>query len=166
GCFVPAKRANLCIVDRLFTRVGASDDLFSDLSTFMVEMIETSNILRNATNSSLAIVDEIGRGTSGKEGLAIAYATLLHLLKVNKCRTLFATHFGKELKGLLDKDNVNQSKIRFYKTEVVTNSEGKHIFKHQLSPGISEKSYAIEVAGLAGFPKSALLHAERALSLM
>ena len=166
GCFVPAKRANLCIVDRLFTRVGASDDLFSDLSTFMVEMIETSNILRNATNSSLAIVDEIGRGTSGKEGLAIAYATLLHLLKVNKCRTLFATHFGKELKDLLDKDNVNQSKIRFYKTEVVTNSEGKHIFKHQLSPGISEKSYAIEVAGLAGFPKSALLHAERALSLM
>ncbi|GEQ69368.1 hypothetical protein JCM33374_g3039 [Metschnikowia sp. JCM 33374] len=166
GCFVPAKRANICIVDRLFTRVGASDDLFSDLSTFMVEMIETSNILKNATSRSLAIVDEIGRGTSGKEGLAIAYATLLHLLEVNKCRTLFATHFGTELKTLLDKDNVKQNKVRFYKTQVVKNSDGKHIFKHVLEPGISKKSYAIEVAELAGFPKSALAHAERALSLM
>lgn len=166
GSFVPAKRANICIVDRLFTRVGASDDLFSDLSTFMVEMIETSNILKNATSRSLAIVDEIGRGTSGKEGLAIAYATLLHLLEVNKCRALFATHFGSELKNLLDKDNVKQSKIRFYKTLVTKSSDGKHTFEHTLEPGISEKSYAIEVAEIAGFPKSALKHAERALSLM
>ncbi|OBA23573.1 hypothetical protein METBIDRAFT_76563 [Metschnikowia bicuspidata var. bicuspidata NRRL YB-4993] len=165
GCFVPAKRANVCIVDRLFTRVGASDDLFSDLSTFMVEMIETSNILKNATSRSLAIVDEIGRGTSGKEGLAIAYATLLHLLEVNKCRTLFATHFGPELKNLLEIDKINQSKIRFYKTQV-SSSGGKHIFKHTLVPGISEKSYAVEVAELAGFPRSALKHAERALSLL
>ena len=108
GSFVPAEKATIGLVDKIFTRIGATDDLFNDLSTFMVEMVEVSNILTNATPLSLAIVDEIGRGTSGKEGLAIAYATLLSLLQVNKCRTLFATHFGKELEQLLVANNIDQ----------------------------------------------------------
>lgn len=104
GSYVPAESATIGIVDKIFTRIGASDDLFNDLSTFMVEMIETSNILLNATSKSFAIVDEVGRGTSGTEGLAIAYAVLVHLLTVNKCRTLFATHFGNELREILEKE--------------------------------------------------------------
>lgn len=167
GCFVPAYRANLGIVDRIFTRIGASDDIFSDLSTFMVEMIETSNILSNATPRSLAIVDEIGRGTSGKEGLAISYATLITLLQKNKCRTLFATHFGSELKMLLDADGISQNSVRFYRTKVhKLDKAGGITFDHSLEPGLSERSYAFEVAKLAGFPDVSLKHAERALKLM
>lgn len=167
GCFVPATRANIGIVDRLFTRIGASDDIYSDLSTFMVEMIETSNILSNATSHSLAIVDEIGRGTSGREGLAISYAALVSLLQTNRCRTLFATHFGTELKQLLDRDKVLQSNVRFYRT-TVQKSDGQYniTFDHKLEPGISERSYAFEVAKLAGFPDHSLKHAERALQLL
>lgn len=166
GCFVPATAASLGIVDRIFTRIGASDDLFSDLSTFMVEMVETSNILKHATSRSLAIVDEIGRGTSGKEGLAIAYATLVNLLEVNKCRTLFATHFGKELHSLLNVDGVDQNKIRYYRTRVAQNDELGFIINHSLEPGISERSYAFEVAKMAGFPPRALDLATRALKLL
>lgn len=167
GCFVPAKSAKLKIVDRLFTRIGASDDIYSDLSTFMVEMIETSNILANATTSSLAIVDEIGRGTSGKEGLAIAYATLLSLLKRNKCRTLFATHYGSELQQILEADGVSQDKLRFFRTKVTEHANGKTLaFDHALEPGISDRSYAFEVAKVAGFPTPSLKHAKRALSII
>lgn len=167
GCFVPATRANIGIVDRIFTRIGASDDIYSDLSTFMVEMIETSNILSNATSQSLAIVDEIGRGTSGREGLAISYAALVSLLQTNKCRTLFATHFGTELKALLDTDKVLQSNVRFYRTTVQKSDGQDNItFDHKLEPGISERSYAFEVAKLAGFPDHSLKHAERALQLL
>ncbi|ODV79968.1 uncharacterized protein CANTADRAFT_49739 [Suhomyces tanzawaensis NRRL Y-17324] len=175
GSFVPAEKASLGIVDKIFTRIGASDDLFSDLSTFMVEMVETSNILKNATPNSLAIVDEIGRGTSGKEGLAIAYATLLSLLQVNKCRTLFATHFGKELELLLVANNINQNKIKYFRTRVLFNSEHERnlgepesgfIIDHTLEPGISDRSYAIEVAQMAGFPKHALLNAQKALEVL
>lgn len=168
GSFVPASKASIGIVDRIFTRIGAADDLYSDLSTFMVEMIETSNILKNATLRSLAIVDEIGRGTSGKEGLAIAYATLMSLLTKNKCRTLFATHYGLELKNLLDADSANQSNIRFMKTKIVEHSDKKGkfsfiLFDYSLEDGISDRSYAFEVARLAGFPPHALEHANRAL---
>lgn len=172
GSFVPAKKASLGIVDKIFTRIGASDDLYSDLSTFMVEMVETSNILRNATPRSLAIVDEIGRGTSGKEGLAIAYATLLELLHVNKCRTLFATHFGKELENLLISNNIKQDKIRYYRTKVLhektIQKDGNFnlIIDHSLEPGISDRSYALEVAKMAGFPESALSKARKALKLI
>lgn len=172
GSFVPATKASIGIVDKIFTRIGASDDLYSDLSTFMVEMVETSNILKNATPRSLAIVDEIGRGTSGKEGLAIAYATLLNLLHVNKCRTLFATHFGKELESLLISDNVNQDKIRYYRTKVLHKErmpeEGNFnlIIDHTLERGISNRSYALEVAQMAGFPESALSKARKALKLI
>lgn len=171
GAFVPASRASIGVVDRIFTRIGASDDIYSDLSTFMVEMVETSNILQNATPRSLAIVDEIGRGTSGKEGLAIAYGTLLSLLKTNKCRTLFATHFGTELKKMLDQDGVDQTSIRFMRTKVVEteSKSGEELpirFNHKLEPGISDRSYAFEVAKLAGFPSHSLEHAGRALAIL
>lgn len=169
GSFVPAQSASVGIVDRIFTRIGASDDIYSDLSTFMVEMVETSNILKNATLRSLAIVDEIGRGTSGKEGLAIAYATLVLLLHVNKCRTLFATHFGNEIKALLDRDGASQTNLRFFRTRIleVPTPEGPAIrFDHTLEPGISEQSYALEVARLAGFPERSLEVAQRALELI
>lgn len=173
GSFVPAAKAKIGIVDKIFTRIGASDDLFSDLSTFMVEMVETSNILKHATPRSLAIVDEIGRGTSGKEGLAIAYATLLNLLTVNKCRTLFATHFGKELNTMLTSNKIEQQKIGYYRTRVIRLDDDPKelgscinlnlIIDHKLEPGISERSYALEVAQMAGFPEQALRNAKSAL---
>ncbi len=95
GCFVPAAYAELGIVDQLFSRIGAKDDLFHDRSTFMVEMLETAEILRRATPRSLVIMDEVGRGTTVKDGLALAYATIHHLVTVNQCRALFATHFNE-----------------------------------------------------------------------
>lgn len=110
GCYVPADYARLGVVDQIFCRVGAGDDLYHDQSTFMVEMLETTSILQNATPKSLAILDEVGRGTSSRDGLAIAYATLVHLCTVNRCRTLFATHFGPELQRLLDTIGQEQQK--------------------------------------------------------
>ncbi|RCK59539.1 DNA mismatch repair protein MSH1, mitochondrial [Candida viswanathii] len=163
GSYVPADRARIGIVDRIFTRIGASDDLYNDMSTFMVEMVETSNILNHATPRSLAIVDEIGRGTSGKEGIAIAYATLLGLLNVNKCRTLFATHFGKELEELLTANGIDQSNVRYFRTRVVSNND-QYFIDHSLEPGISERSHALEVARMAGFPEKSLHVAEQVLS--
>ncbi|CCG23075.1 Msh1 protein [Candida orthopsilosis Co 90-125] len=167
GSYVPAESATIGIVDKIFTRIGASDDLFNDLSTFMVEMIETSNILLNATSKSFAIVDEVGRGTSGTEGLAIAYAVLVHLLTVNKCRTLFATHFGNELREILEKREVDQNRIKFYRTKIVKSKENRLILiDHALEPGISERSYALEVARKAGFPLSTLEEGEEVLALL
>lgn len=173
GCFVPAEKCKMGIVDKIFTRIGASDDLFNDLSTFMVEMVEVTNILNNATKRSLAIVDEVGRGTSGKEGLAIAYSTLVSLMKTNKCRTLFATHFGNELNDLLKKEGINQQKVNFMRTgvlEELVEINGRNrinlVMNHKLEQGISAKSYAIEVAQLSGFPKKGLEIARRALDLM
>lgn len=165
GSFVPAEKATIGLVDKIFTRIGATDDLFNDLSTFMVEMVEVSNILTNATPLSLAIVDEIGRGTSGKEGLAIAYATLLSLLQVNKCRTLFATHFGKELEQLLVANNIDQKNIRYFRTRVLENGDNEKgfVIDHTLEPGISERSHALDVARMAGFPENALKAAEKVL---
>lgn len=168
GCFIPASYGKIGVVDKIFTRIGASDDLFSDLSTFMVEMIEVSNILKSATDKSLAIVDEVGRGTSGKEGLAVAYSTLISLLTVNECRTLFATHFGQELYNLLNQDEVNQTKILYYRTRVIqTQEKGFNlVIDHKLEPGISERSYALEVAMLAGFPENSVKLANHALKLL
>lgn len=167
GSYVPAERATIGIVDRIFTRIGAYDDLFNDLSTFMVEMIETSNILRNATSQSFAIVDEVGRGTSGKEGLAIAYAVLKNLLMDNKCRTLFATHFANELQKILEMRGVDQSQLKFYRTKVVkSNDDLAPVIDHALEPGITERSYALEVARNAGFPVSTLKEAEEVLDLL
>lgn len=166
GSFVPATHCKMGIVDRIFTRIGALDDISRDLSTFMVEMVETSGILENATTKSLAIVDEIGRGTSGDEGLAIAYASLEQLLLVNKCRTLFATHYGIELDRLLTEDGKDKSAVEYFQTGVLESSENRFIADHKLRPGISERSYAIEVAKMAGFPSRAIKSAERAIGLI
>lgn len=165
GLYVPAEKARVGVVDRLFTRIGASDDLFSDLSTFMVEMVETSYILTNATPRLLAIVDEVGRGTSGKEGLAIAYATLISLCQKNKCRTLFATHFGLELAEMLGKGDADDTDVKYVRTSVIKTKTGV-LIDHSLEDGISERSYALEVAQMAGFPPEALEHAKRAIEMM
>lgn len=148
GSFVPAKAAHIGIVDQIFSRVGASDDLSKGNSTFMVEMIETASILKNATESSFIIMDEIGRGTSTYDGLSIAWATLEHIHNIINCRTLFATHYH-ELTQLQAKfTNIKNAKvtIREWKEEV--------IFLHEVKFGTADKSYGIQVAQLAGLPNN------------
>ncbi len=147
GSFVPAQSAHIGIVDRIFTRVGASDDLTKGQSTFMVEMIETAAILNQSTPRSLIILDEIGRGTSTYDGLSIAWATLEHLEYVNKSRGIFATHYH-ELTDLCK----TLKHLSPY-TMKVTEWESKIIFQHQVLKGAADRSYGIHVASLAGLPK-------------
>ena len=148
GCFVPAKSANIGIVDRIFTRVGASDDLASGQSTFMVEMNEVANILRNATSDSLLILDEIGRGTSTFDGLSIAWAVIEHISnrKLLGAKTLFATHYHEltELEGKMN--NVNNYCI------AVKERGDDIVFLRKIIRGGADKSYGIQVAKLAGVP--------------
>ncbi|MBO5472591.1 MAG: DNA mismatch repair protein MutS [Lachnospiraceae bacterium] len=148
GSFVPAKKANISIVDRIFTRVGASDDLASGQSTFMVEMNEVANILRNATPDSLLILDEIGRGTSTFDGLSIAWAVIEHISnrKLLGAKTLFATHYHEltELEGKID--NVNNYCI------AVKEKGDDIVFLRKIIKGGADKSYGIQVAKLAGVP--------------
>ena len=150
GSFVPAKKASLCVCDRIFTRVGASDDLASGQSTFMVEMTEVANILRNATRNSLVILDEIGRGTSTFDGLAIAWAVVEHIsnVKLIGAKTLFATHYHElsELEGTLP--GVNN-----YCISVKENGDNI-VFLRKIITGGADKSYGIQVAKLAGVPES------------
>lgn len=157
GSFVPAKEANLCIVDRIFTRVGASDDLAMGESTFMVEMSELSNILKNATNNSLVILDEIGRGTSTYDGLAIAWSTVEYIVSEVKCKTLFATHYH-ELTEL--EDNFDCVKNYSVQTE---ESGDDVIFLHKILRGGADNSYGIYVAKLAGLPKKTISRAKTIL---
>ncbi|CEP23678.1 MSH1 [Cyberlindnera jadinii] len=164
GCFVPAESARIGLVDKIFSRVGFGDDLYNQMSTFMVEMVETNYILQGATKRSLAILDEVGRGTSGREGVALAYVTLFHLLKVNGCRVLFATHFGKEIASLLKRDGVFDNFV-FKKTGVVE-VNGDVVIKHDLQDGITEKSYAINVAQLAGYSPGLVQKAHDVLNYM
>ena len=147
GSFVPAQSAEISICDRIFTRVGASDDLASGQSTFMVEMNEVANILRNATTRSLLILDEIGRGTSTFDGLSIAWAVVEYIAKVVKAKTLFATHYHEltELEGKLE--GVNNYCI------AVTNHDQDIVFLRKIIPGGADRSYGIDVASLAGVPK-------------
>jgi DNA mismatch repair protein MutS len=148
GSFIPAKQATIGIVDRIFTRVGASDELIRGQSTFMVEMTETANIINNATEKSLVILDEVGRGTSTYDGLSLAWAITEHIANKIKCRTLFATHYHEltALAGLLvNVKNCNVA-VREWMDEVV--------FLHKIVPGGTDKSYGIHVAKLAGIPKS------------
>lgn len=147
GSFVPATSAEISICDRIFTRVGASDDLASGQSTFMVEMNEVANILRNATTKSLLILDEIGRGTSTFDGLSIAWAVVEYIAKVVKAKTLFATHYHEltELEGKLE--GVNNYCI------AVTNHDQDIVFLRKIIPGGADQSYGIDVASLAGVPK-------------
>nr|WP_297764434.1 DNA mismatch repair protein MutS [uncultured Butyrivibrio sp.] len=148
GSFVPASKADMCVVDRIFTRVGASDDLGSGQSTFMVEMNEVANILRNATPNSLLILDEIGRGTSTYDGLAIAWAVTEHISnrKILGAKTLFATHYHEltELEGKMD--NVNNYCI------AVKENGDDIVFLRKIVKGGADKSYGIQVAKLAGVP--------------
>jgi DNA mismatch repair protein MutS len=148
GCFVPADEADIGIVDRIFTRVGASDDLASGQSTFMVEMNEVANILANATAKSLLILDEIGRGTSTYDGLAIAWAVVEHISdrQLLGAKTLFATHYHEltELEGRMDN-------VRNFCTAVREKSDGI-VFLHKIVEGGADRSYGIEVAKLAGVP--------------
>ena len=147
GCFVPAKTAEIAIVDRIFTRVGASDDLAFGQSTFMVEMSETANILANATNRSLVILDEIGRGTSTFDGLSIAWAVLEYIARDLKCKTLFATHYHEltRFEGKLEG-------VKNYKVGV-KEVGGSIVFLRKISRGGANKSFGVEVASLAGLPE-------------
>ena len=150
GSFVPAKQADIPICDRIFTRVGASDDLASGQSTFMVEMSEVSNILRNATENSLLILDEIGRGTSTFDGLSIAWAVVEYLAREIKAKTLFATHYHElsVLEGKLEK-------VKNY-CIAVSKEQGEIQFLRKIMPGGADESYGIDVAKLAGVPAPVL----------
>ena len=153
GSFVPAAHARIGVVDKLFSRIGASDDLAAGRSTFMVEMLETSAILNQATGRSLVILDEVGRGTSTHDGLAIAQATLEHLHDVVGCRTLFATHFH-ELADAADA----MPRAACMAMEA---SAGRHgdIFTYRIGPGRAGLSHGLRVAALAGMPASVLARA-------
>lgn len=160
GSFVPAKQADIPICDRIFTRVGASDDLASGQSTFMVEMSEVSNILRNATENSLLILDEIGRGTSTFDGLSIAWAVVEYLAKEIKAKTLFATHYHElsVLEGKLE--NVKNYCI------AVSKEQGEIQFLRKIMPGGADESYGIDVAKLAGVPALVLDRAREISSFL
>jgi DNA mismatch repair protein MutS len=160
GSFVPAKEAVIGIVDRLFSRVGAADDLARGRSTFMVEMVETAAILNQATARSLVILDEIGRGTATFDGLSIAWATLEHLHDVNKCRALFATHFHElgALKERLAALAPYTMRVKEWQNEVV--------FLHEVAQGAADRSYGIHVAQLAGLPAAVVSRAEEVLAAL
>ncbi|KPP82032.1 MAG: DNA mismatch repair protein MutS [Oceanicaulis sp. HLUCCA04] len=158
GLFVPARTVTLGLVDRLFSRVGAADDLARGRSTFMAEMIETAAILNQATPKSLVILDEIGRGTSTWDGLSIAWATVEHLHAVNRCRALFATHYHEltRLADELDGTGNVSLKAREWKGELV--------FLHEVGSGPADRSYGVEVAKRAGLPEAAVRRAQSILS--
>ncbi len=158
GSYVPAESAHIGIVDRLFSRVGASDDLARGRSTFMVEMVETAAILNQATEHSLVILDEIGRGTATFDGLSIAWAAVEHLHEANRCRGLFATHFH-ELTVLSEKlARLSNATMR------VKEWDGEVIFLHEVGPGAADRSYGIQVARLAGLPASVVSRAKDVLA--
>ncbi|MFG1394709.1 DNA mismatch repair protein MutS [Xanthobacter agilis] len=158
GAFVPAREARIGIVDRLFSRVGAADDLARGRSTFMVEMVETAAILNQATPRSLVILDEIGRGTATFDGMSIAWASLEHLHEINRCRALFATHFH-ELTALSQR-----CKRLFNATVKVTEWQGDVIFLHEVVAGAADRSYGIQVAKLAGLPDAVIARAKAVLA--
>ncbi|KIH93992.1 MutS2 protein [Sporothrix brasiliensis 5110] len=177
GCYVPADYADLGLVDALFSRVGSADNLFRDQSTFMVEMLETAHILRQATPRSFVIMDEIGRGTTPEDGTAVAYAALHHLVHVNKCRGLFATHFHG-LADLAAADGIAAAAadanagtamprsfpVELYCTDVEEDGAGGFVYVHRLRKGINRQSHALKVARLAGLPDQAIQIAQRVLA--
>jgi DNA mismatch repair protein MutS len=158
GCFVPAARAKVGLVDRLFSRVGASDNLARGRSTFMVEMVETAAILAQATQQSLVILDEIGRGTSTYDGLAIAWAVVEAMHDQAKCRTLFATHYHEltRLAGRLDTLSLHHVRAREWKGDLV--------LLHEVAEGAADRSYGIAVAKLAGLPPAVVARAKAVLA--
>ncbi|KAF8633937.1 hypothetical protein AX15_001121 [Amanita polypyramis BW_CC] len=167
GSFVPADSALIGIVDKLFSRIGARDDLFHDRSTFMVEMLETAEILRRATPRSFVIMDEVGRGTTVRDGLAIAFATVHHLSLHNKCRALFATHFHELADMLGYPDHQTQGPhghVRFFCTDVHEVDDTHFAYSYRLRPGVNRDSHGLKVAQLAGMPKTAMEVAIAALT--
>jgi DNA mismatch repair protein MutS len=162
GCFVPADYALIGIVDRIFTRVGIVDDIWKGQSHFMIEMVETANILNNATNKSLVLLDELGRGTSTNTGLAIAWAVSKYLQEKVKCRTLFATHYHQ-----LNEMENRYVGIKNYHVSVFYNSSTNQLkFLRKVEPGGTDESYGLEVAELAGFPNSVINEARRTRKLI
>ena len=157
GSFVPAKRAEICVVDKIFTRVGASDDLSQGQSTFMVEMSEVPNILQNATSDSLLILDEIGRGTSTYDGLSIAWSVVEYITKKIKAKTLFATHYH-ELSELESK----LKSVKNYKI-LIKEENDKITFLRKITEGSIDRSYGIQVANLAGLPEEVVGRAKEIL---
>ena len=160
GSFVPAKSANISVCDKIFTRIGASDDLAGGKSTFMVEMWEVSNILKNATPNSLVLLDEVGRGTSTYDGLSIAWSVIEYISKNNnlKCKTLFATHYHEltKLEGIIDG-------VKNYSV-AVKETDGQVIFLRKIVEGGADQSYGIEVAKLAGLPLEVIDRAKHILA--
>jgi len=157
GSFVPCAYAHIGIINKVFSRVGASDDLAKGRSTFMVEMVETASILNQADERSFVILDEIGRGTATFDGLSIAWAVVENLHEVNKCRTLFATHYHEltALASKMPKMSLHCMKIKEFNDEV--------IFLHEVIDGAADRSYGIHVAKLAGLPKSVIKRSEQVL---
>ena len=157
GCFVPCKKARMSLTDRIFTRIGAADDLYAGQSTFMVEMIETANILHNATANSFIILDEIGRGTSTYDGMSIAAAVIHDLQKRIKARCIFATHYHElshythKLKG-----------VAAYRLGVKIQDQ-RLVFTYLLEKGTADSSYGLTVAKMAGIPQSVLKEAQSVL---
>ena len=158
GAFVPARAARIGVVDRLFSRVGAADDLARGRSTFMVEMVETAAILNQAGPRSLVILDEIGRGTATFDGLSIAWAAIEHLHEVNRSRALFATHYHEltALAGRLTRAVNTTVRVREWKGDIV--------FLHEIAPGAADRSYGIQVARLAGLPSAVVERAHKVLA--
>jgi DNA mismatch repair protein MutS len=160
GSYVPAETARIGVVDRLFSRVGAADDLARGRSTFMVEMVETATILNRAGPRSLVILDEIGRGTATFDGLSIAWATVEHLHESNRCRALFATHYHEltalaaRLAGLA----CWTMRVKEWQDDVV--------FLHEVAPGAADRSYGIHVARLAGLPAAVIQRSEEVLKIL
>jgi DNA mismatch repair protein MutS len=160
GSFVPARRARIGLVDRIFARVGATDELSRGQSTFMVEMTETANILHNATPRSLVILDEIGRGTSTFDGISLAWAITEHIHDTIGCRTLFATHYHELVELEKTRPRLRNANV------AVRESQGEIVFLHQIVPGGADQSYGIHVARLAGLPAPVLERAREILKFL
>ncbi|MBT6207100.1 MAG: DNA mismatch repair protein MutS, partial [Francisellaceae bacterium] len=157
GCYVPAEAATIGDIDKIFTRIGASDDLAGGRSTFMVEMVEAANIINNATPSSLVLLDEIGRGTSTFDGLSLAWAISQHLIENNKSMTLFATHYF-ELASLPE---LYPNIVNIHVTAMEKNDE--IVFLYQIKDGAAQRSFGIQVAKMAGLPTTLINNAKKKL---
>ncbi|KAF2836596.1 hypothetical protein M501DRAFT_996808 [Patellaria atrata CBS 101060] len=168
GSYVPAAYASLGLVDAIFTRVGSADDLYADRSTFMLEMLETARILRAATKRSFVVMDEVGRGTTPEDGVAVAFAALHHLKFVNKSRTLFATHFYRLADMTEGWKGVGRWCSDVTENDELHEERGKRswVYVHRLKEGVNRNSHALKVARMAGMPVEAMRIAEKALKEM
>lgn len=158
GCFVPADAAVIPVTDKIFTRIGASDDILLNQSTFMVEMIESAFIIKNATKKSLIIIDELGRGTSTQDGLSIAQAIIEYINEKIRAKTVFATHFSELISLEKDTEGINNYRV------AVSENENGIVFLHKIERGGASKSFGIEVAELAGIDKAIINRAKELTS--